>query len=83
MQIGNVSQLQISSKESVTNRRKQLTVFFILLAVYALCAFVTYTFFVDQIATTAGIPMPDMGVPPTVLGLANAAIVLDLNGVVA
>lgn len=60
--------------------RKQLTVFVILLLIYALCVFLTYTFFVDQIAAAAGIPMPDMGVPNSVLGLANAGIVLVVYG---
>jgi len=59
----------------MTNR-KQLNVFFILLVVYALSVFVTYAFFVDQLATSVGIPMPDMGVPDSVLGLINAGIVL-------
>jgi membrane protease YdiL (CAAX protease family) len=61
--------------------RKQLTVFFILLGVYALSAFLTYAFFIDQLAATAGIPMPDMGVSDSVLGLANAGIVLVLYGI--
>jgi membrane protease YdiL (CAAX protease family) len=61
--------------------RKQLVVLFILLVVYALSAFVTYAFFVDEIAATAGIPMPDMGVSNSVLGLANAGIVLLVYGV--
>jgi membrane protease YdiL (CAAX protease family) len=63
------------------NHRKQLTLFFVLLAVDALCAFLIYTFFSDQIAATAGVPMPDMGVPVSVLGLANAAFVLVLYGI--
>ena len=33
--------------------RKQLSVFFIMLVAYALCAFVTYAFFVDQLAAAA------------------------------
>jgi membrane protease YdiL (CAAX protease family) len=56
--------------------RKQLTGFFIMLIAYAISAFVTYTFFVKQLAASAGAPMPDMGVSPAVLGLANAGIVL-------
>ncbi|CAG0970216.1 hypothetical protein ANAEL_01133 [Anaerolineales bacterium] len=60
--------------------RKQLSVFFILLIAYAICAFVTYTFFLDQLTAFIGIPMPDMGVSPIVLGLANAGIVLVLYG---
>ncbi|HLO16177.1 MAG TPA: CPBP family glutamic-type intramembrane protease [Anaerolineales bacterium] len=61
--------------------RKQLTVLFILLLVYALCAFLTYAFFTDQLAATAGLPMPDLGVSNSVLGLANAGIVLVIYGI--
>jgi membrane protease YdiL (CAAX protease family) len=60
---------------------KQLTVFFVLLGVYALSAFLTYAFFIDQLTATAGVPMPDMGVSDSVLGLANAGIVLVLYGI--
>lgn len=63
------------------SNRKQLTVLVGLLVVYALAAFSTYAFFVDDLATTAGIPMPDMGVSNAVLGLANAGIVLVLYGI--
>jgi membrane protease YdiL (CAAX protease family) len=61
-------------------KRKQLTILGILLLVYALCAFLTYTFFVDELAVIAGVPMPDMGVSNAVLGLANAGIVLVVYG---
>jgi membrane protease YdiL (CAAX protease family) len=61
---------------------KQLTVMLILLIVYALSAFLTYAFFIDQLAATAGVPMPDMGVPNSVLGLANAGIVLVVYGII-
>jgi len=60
--------------------RKQLTVFLILLVVYAFCAFATYAFFTDQLVTTAGVPMPKMPVSNAVLGLANAGIVLVVYG---
>jgi membrane protease YdiL (CAAX protease family) len=60
--------------------RKQLTLFLILLIVYAFCAFATYAFFTDQLAATAGVPMPDMGVPNWVVGLASAGIVLVVYG---
>ncbi len=60
--------------------RKQRTVFLILLVVYALCAFVTYTFFTDQISATAGVPMPQMPASNAVIGLANAGIVLVVYG---
>lgn len=62
--------------------RKQLSVFLILLVVYAFCAFATYAFFTDQLAATAGVPMPDMGVSNAVLGLVNAGIVLIVYGIV-
>lgn len=61
--------------------RKQLSVFLALLVVYAFCAFATYTFFTENLATFAGVPMPDMGVSNTVLGLANAGIVFGVYGV--
>ncbi|MBK7317950.1 hypothetical protein [Candidatus Villigracilis affinis] len=43
--------------------RKQLTVYLILLAGYALSAYVTYAFFMDELVATIGVSMPDMGVP--------------------
>ena len=60
--------------------RKQLTVFLILLVVYALCAFATYAFFAEQLAASMSIPLPDLGVPNWVVGLANAGIVLIAYG---
>lgn len=60
--------------------RKQLTVFGILLGVDVLSIFITYTFFMDQIAATAGIPMPEMPVSNTMLGMANAGIILIVYG---
>ena len=50
------------------NHRKQLAVFAILLILYAFCAFITYAFFLDQIAATAGIPLPQMPASNDVLG---------------
>lgn len=64
----------------MTNR-KQITVFVILLLVYALCAFATYAFFADQMSAMVGLPVPDMGVSNVVFGLANAGIVLVLYGI--
>jgi len=61
--------------------RKQITVFLGLLLVYALCTFATYAFFTDQLTSTLGTPMPDMGVPFWVVGLANAGIVLVVYGI--
>jgi len=63
------------------NNLKQIKIFFILLVIYAFCAFATYTFFADQMSAMAGIPMPDMGVSNTVLGLANAGIILVMYGI--
>jgi hypothetical protein len=60
--------------------RKQLTLYFILLAVYAFIAFATYAFFIDELAASAGVPMPDMGVSNAVLGLANVGIILVAYG---
>jgi membrane protease YdiL (CAAX protease family) len=62
------------------NNRKQITVFLILLVLNALAAFITYTFYLDDLAAVSGLPVPDMGVPNSVLGLANAGIVLVLYG---
>ena len=62
------------------NHRKQLTVFALLLALYTLSSFITYAFFLDQLAATAGIPMPAMPVSNAMLGLANAGIVLVVYG---
>lgn len=60
--------------------RKQFITFAVMIVVYAFCAFATYAFFADQLAATAGVPMPDMGVSNAVLGLANAGIVLVVYG---
>lgn len=64
------------------SHRKQLAVFLVLLAAYAFAAFATYAFFAEQLAAAAGVPLPDMGVSNTVLGLANAGIVLVVYGIV-
>jgi hypothetical protein len=60
--------------------RKQLAVFLILLLLAALSAFVTYTFFSEEVAASAGVPIPEMGVPDSVLGFANAGIVVVQSG---
>jgi hypothetical protein len=62
--------------------RKQISVFLIMLVIYALCAFVTYAFYIDQMASNAGIPMPKTAASPVILGLANAGIVLVVYGLV-
>ncbi|MGD2158688.1 MAG: CPBP family glutamic-type intramembrane protease [Anaerolineales bacterium] len=61
--------------------RKQIIIFFVLLVVYAICAFLTYALFADQLAASVGVPMPDLGVSDTIIGLANAGIVLVLYGI--
>lgn len=61
--------------------RKQLTVFFILLVVYALIVFASYTFFANQNIAPTGAPLPDMGEPNPLFGLAYAGIVLVFYGV--
>ena len=61
-------------------RRKQLTVFLIMLVIYAFCAFAAYAFFADQMAASAGVPIPKPVASPVVLGLANAGIVLVVYG---
>ncbi len=63
------------------NTRKSLIVFLILLLLNAFSAFVISAFLVDDVAATMGVPMPDMGVSSTVLGLANAGIVIVLYGI--
>ncbi len=63
------------------NNRKQLTVFLTLLVAYALCVFSTYTFFIEDIAATAGLPIPEIGVPNAILGFINAGIALVFSGV--
>jgi len=64
------------------NNRKQLTVLFFMLIVYAFSAFAVYAFFTDELAAMAGVPMSDMGVSNAVLGLANAGIVLVVYGII-
>lgn len=61
--------------------RKQLTVFLVLLLIYALCGFATYAFFTAELSATAGLPMPDLGVSNTVVGLASAGIILVGYGI--
>jgi hypothetical protein len=61
--------------------RKQLAIFLLLLLLTALSAFVIYTFFPEQLAASVGVPMPDLGVPDSVLGLANAGISVVQSGI--
>lgn len=62
------------------NNRKQLTALLTMLVVYAICIFVTYAFFIDQVASSAGMPMPELPASPAVMGLASAGIYLVLYG---
>jgi membrane protease YdiL (CAAX protease family) len=68
------------SLENEMNNRKQFTVFLVMLVIYALCIFVTYAFFADQIAASAGVPMPEMPASNAVMGLASAGIYIVLYG---
>lgn len=61
--------------------RKQLTVFFVLLVVYAICAFLTYAFFLDEMAAFMGAPLPDLPASGPVLGLEVAGVVLVIYGI--
>lgn len=60
--------------------RKQLTAFLTMLVVYDFCIFATYAFFIDQVAASAGIPMPELPASPAVMGLASAGIYMVLYG---
>ena len=54
----------------------QLKVLFVMLGVYALCAFIVYAFFIDNLVAGTGIPMPESDLSPTMLGLANVGVVM-------
>lgn len=61
--------------------RKQLTVFGVLLFIYALLAMMTYLFIpLDQLAPTQMAPTPTLDIPKWQLGLANAGIVIVVYG---
>ena len=60
--------------------RKQFTIFLTLLVVYAFCIFATYASFADQIAVSAGAPMPELPASPVVMGLASAGIYIVIYG---
>jgi membrane protease YdiL (CAAX protease family) len=62
------------------NNRKQFNALLVLLIIYALSAFLSYTFFLDQLTAFAGVPIPETNIPPVVFGLANAGIVLVFYG---
>lgn len=61
--------------------RKQLTVFFVLLVVYAICAFLTYAFFLDELAAFSGVPLPEMPASDLVMGLTIAGMILVVYGI--
>ena len=60
--------------------RKQLTVFLIMLAIYALSTFVGYAFFFKQMTSYAGLTPPEISVSPLTLGLVSAGGVFVLYG---
>ena len=60
--------------------RKQIRVFLGMLFAYAFCIFATYAFFVEQMAVSTGMPMPEMPVSNSVMGLASAGIYIVLYG---
>jgi hypothetical protein len=47
-----------------------------MLGVYALCAFIVYAFFMDNLVDGTGISMPESDLSPTMLGLANVGVVM-------
>jgi membrane protease YdiL (CAAX protease family) len=61
-------------------KRIQLAVFFILLVAYALSAFLTYTFFIEQLTAFVGASIPETNILPVIFGLANAGIVIVVYG---
>jgi membrane protease YdiL (CAAX protease family) len=61
--------------------RKQLIVFFVLLLAHVLSVFVTYAFFLDELAAFIGVPAPDMGISGPVLGLEVAGVILVFYGI--
>ena len=62
------------------NNRKQLTVLLVLLIIFALSVFATYTFFLDSMAATIGVTLSETNIPYAVLGLVNAGITLVAYG---
>ena len=61
--------------------RKQLSVFFTLLAGLRVMHLpIRHLLSLDQLTAFATTPIPDIGIPPVVLGLANAGIVLVVYG---
>jgi membrane protease YdiL (CAAX protease family) len=60
--------------------RKQIRVFLVMLFAYAFCIFATYAFFVEQMAASTGMPMPEMPASNVVMGLASAGIYIVLYG---
>lgn len=58
----------------------QRTIFLIMLGIYAASAFISYTFFLDDLVPVSGMAIPEMETSPVVFGLANAGIVLVVYG---
>ena len=71
---------RITLKKIIMNNRKQLIVLLVLLIIFALSVFATYTFFLDSMAATIGATMSDTDIPCAVLGLVNAGITLAAYG---
>ena len=65
----------------MSTSRRQLGVFVVLLVMYALLAFLTFTLGLqDQLLPNEGIPSPLPSVPSWLLGLANAGLIVVLYG---
>jgi len=60
--------------------RRQLKVLALMVAAHALSTFVSYAFFIEQLASFVGAPMPELPLPPAVYGLLNGGIVLVIYG---
>lgn len=60
--------------------RKAWLIYGIMLAVYGLTAFLTYTFFSDQLAASSAQPMPPLQAPSVVSGLTTAIVIMLAYG---
>jgi membrane protease YdiL (CAAX protease family) len=61
--------------------RKQLIVFFVLLAVYAFIVFASYTFFIEQLGAPPGTPVPDASASTSIPGIAIAGVIFVAYGI--
>jgi membrane protease YdiL (CAAX protease family) len=62
--------------------KKQIVVFFFLLLVYAIITFAAVALELEQLTPGGDVPMPVSTMPGWILGLANAAIVIVIYGLV-